>query len=261
MEHGDPTGNPEPIPHEIPRCTPDPTNNSAPFRAVRRRLLIPLTGVVVGWLAISYFLLPDWWKDHEAGHPALLDAPRVTVTAAQIPGDPLNLFVIASERQLVAAMLAAGWHPADPITLRTSVRIVESSVFHRPYADAPVSNLFLFGRKEDLAFEKPVGDDPRQRHHVRFWQAAEKDEKDRPAWWGAVTYDHSVGFSHTTGQITHHIAPDIDKERDGLMSNLSHTGKVLDSQWRPGFQQREGRNGGGDPWRTDGRLGIVELHE
>jgi hypothetical protein len=26
----------------------------------------------------------------------------------------------------------------------------------------------LFGRKEDLAFEQPVGDSPRQRHHVRF---------------------------------------------------------------------------------------------
>jgi hypothetical protein len=41
-------------------------------------------------------------------------------------------------------------------------------VFKRPDDEAPVSTLYLFGRKEDLAFEKPVGGSPKERHHVRF---------------------------------------------------------------------------------------------
>lgn len=214
------------------------------------------------WLAIAYWLLPDWWKRYEAEqHPALQSAPRVTVTGVGIPGDPLNLFVVGSEGQITKAMLAAGWHPADPITLRTSIRIAESSVFHRSYEDAPVSDLFLFGRREDLAFEKPVGSDPRQRHHVRFWQTVEKDDQGRPAWWGAVTYDRSVGFSHTTGQITHHIAPEIDAERDGLIADLLKAGKVQSNELQPGFQGSEGRNGGGDAWNSDTKLGMVLLKD
>jgi len=210
--------------------------------------------VLVAWIIISYLLLPDWWRGHEQRHPALRDAPRLTVTAAGIPGDPLNLFVIDTREQLVSAMLGAGWHPADPITLETSVRIAESSIFHRPYEDAPVSNLFLYGRREDLAFEKPAGNDPRERHHVRFWQAGGSPS----AWWGAVTFDRCIGFSHDTGQITHHISPDIDAERDRLMDDLLR-GTKKEREYEPGFQQREGRNGGGDPWTSDGRLGIMKL--
>src|SRR4029078_7383185 len=82
----------------------------------------------------------------------------------------VNLALVGSESDLIHAMVAATWYPADPITFRTSVRLAVDSVLHRPDDDAPVSTLELFGRKQDLAFEQPVGDSPRQRHHVRFWK-------------------------------------------------------------------------------------------
>ena len=68
------------------------------------------------------------------------------------------------------------------------------------------------------------------------------------------------GSSHTTGQVTHHIAPDIDAERDRLVAELQQAGVVQSVQWKDGFHtELEGHNGGGDPWRTDGRLAIVSL--
>src|SRR5207245_7361847 len=138
-------------------------------------------------------------------------------------GDPLNVSIIGSEDDLLSALLEAGWYPADPITLKSSLRIAESTIFHRPYIDAPVSNLFLFGRKEDLAFEKPVSNDPRQRHHVRFWKSDAKDEDGRPVWMGSAILDDRVGLSRLTGQITHHTAADIDAERDTLFRDLNQT--------------------------------------
>jgi hypothetical protein len=117
--------------------------------------------------------------------------------------------------------------------------------------------LYLFGRKQDFAFEQPVGDDPRRRHHVRFWRSPETDDQGRPAWFGAVTYDERVGLSHTTGEITHHIGPDVDAERDKLIADLQKAGKLTETYWIDNFQpQHEGKNGGGDPWRTDGRLEV-----
>lgn len=225
-----------------------------------RRALGFLGAALLVWLAVSYIALPDWWKHREHKHPALTDAPRVTVTAAGIPGDPLNLLVIGAEEPLVSALLASGWLPADPITLRTSIRIAESSVFHRSYAEAPVSNLFLFGRKEDMAFEKPVGKDPRERHHVRFWRVEPKGSE-RLAWFAAATYDHSVGLSHTTGQITHHIAPQVDADRDLLLEDLSKGNAELRRSYEIDFQAKSGHNGGGDPWQSDGRLGVIEFPE
>ncbi len=123
------------------------------------------------------------------------------------------------------AMTAAGWYPADPITLASSARIAADTVLRRPDDDAPVSNLFLFGRKQDLAFEQPMPGGPGKRHHVRFWQWDQLYEG-RHGWFGAATFDSKVGLSHTTGQVTHHIAPDVDAERDRLVGELQQAGMV-----------------------------------
>jgi hypothetical protein len=165
------------------------------------------------YLLAAYVVLPLAWKRETARHSALLDAPRITHTVDGIPGDPVNLALLGSEAEVVRGMHAAKWFPADPITLASSLRIAVDSVLRRPDDDAPVSTLELFGRKQDLAFEQPVGDSPRQRHHVRFWRW-DRLEQGRQVWFGAATYDESVGLSHTTGQITHHIGPDVDAERD-----------------------------------------------
>jgi hypothetical protein len=230
---------------------------------IRRRIPLIvgiLAGLVAIWLLGAYLLVPIGWKMFASRHKAVTAGPRITTTSAGIHGDPLNLSFIGDENDLVSAMLAAGWYPADPITLKSSLRIAESTIFRRPYIDAPVSNLFLFGRKEDLAFEKPVGDDARQRHHVRFWQVAAQSDSGKPYWLGAITFDHSVGLSHTTGQITHHIAPDVDTERDALIADLQRVNRVSAVDWEDNFQDPpQGRNGGGDPWKTDGRLPVITL--
>lgn len=183
---------------------------------------------------------------------------RITHVADGHPGDPLNMAIAGTEEQLIRAMVAAGWFPADPITFRSSVRISVDSVFSKPDDDAPVSNLYLFGRKQDLAFEQPVGDSPRQRHHVRFWLWDQQDNG-LPVWFGAATFDRSVGLSHTTGQITHHIGQDVDQERERIAGELDKCGRVQELRYLNGFQQLQGKNGGGDLWRTDGRLAIVVL--
>jgi hypothetical protein len=110
-----------------------------------------LSGLAVYTLA-AYLLIPALWYIEILRHSALQGAPRLTHTAAGIPGDPLNIALVATDSELVNAMLAAAWHPADPITLATSLRMVGSVVFRRPYVDAPVSPLYLWGRREDLAF-------------------------------------------------------------------------------------------------------------
>jgi hypothetical protein len=228
-----------------------------------RRAFWALTALIalgVVYCVVAYGLIPAVWRRAMARHPALADAPRITRTPLGIPGDPLNIALVGTETQTMTAMLVSDWHPADPITLRSSLRIARSTVFHRPYEDAPVSNLLLWDRRQDLAFEQAVGHDARERHHVRLWRSEKLDDQGRAAWIGASTFDRKVGFSHTTGQITHHISPDVDAERDKLVADLQKAGQVEELYWIDDFQEkREGRNGGGDPYHTDGRLAVVVL--
>lgn len=230
-----------------------------------RRDHVRLVGVTLSLLAaygiFAYVVTPLIWRVDMRRHPNLLNEPRVTHTGTGIPGDPLNISLVGSKADLIRALTSAGWSPADPITFRSSVRIAVDTVFRRPDDDAPVSNLYLFGRKQDLAFEKAVNGSPQQRHHVRLWLTKKQDEN-RPLWIGAASYDMGVELGRTTGQVTHHIAPEIDMERDFLISDLQKGGAVESLRWENDFHEvRAGRNGGGDPWRTDGRLGVVVLVE
>jgi LssY C-terminus len=224
-----------------------------------RRWLVILAGVLMVYLAAAYVILPALWNHHEH-EPGLASLPMMTRTGSGIPGDALNVGLVGSKEDILRAMHAAGWFPADPITLRSSIEIVGSVVLDRPYHDAPVSPLYYEGKKEQLAFEKPDGRSADKRHHVRFWLVLEKGTDDRPVWLGSVTFDRGVGLSHDTGQVTHHIGPDIDAERDLLMHDLREAGMVNTFFQISGTGPTLlGRNGEGDPYYTDGEIDVATL--
>jgi len=223
------------------------------------RRLYAIGGFLIVYLAIAYLALPLLWRTAIHEDPKLAGGPHLTHTANGIAGDPINIALVGSEADVIHAMIDTGWYPADPVTFDSSVRIAVDTVLRRPDDEAPVSPLYLFGRKEDLAFEQPVGDSPRQRHHVRFWRW-DQELEERPVWFGSATFDERVGLSYTTGQVTHHIGPDVDAERDRIVAELQQAGEVERVLWKDGFHEKlSGRNGGGDPWHTDGRLAGVFL--
>lgn len=190
-------------------------------------------------------------------HPALPEAPRRTTTSRGHAGDPVNVAFVGSDHELHHALARSGWYAADPITLETSLRIAADVVLRKPYPHAPVSDLYVWGRKQDLAFEQPVGRSPKQRHHVRFWRSRELDEQGEPLWLGAATFDERVEISRTTGGITHKIAAAVDRERDKLLVDTHDAGTLHGYYWIDAFhRERQGTNGGGDPFHTDGRLAV-----
>jgi LssY C-terminus len=223
------------------------------------RVLLTLLAVVAIYTAMAYLLLPALWTHYEH-QKGLANLPMVTRTAQGIPGDAINVGLIGNEKEVLCAMNAAGWFPADPVTLKSSIEIAGSVLLDRPYRDAPVSPLFYLGRREDLAFEKPAGTSADRRHHVRFWKVLDSGEEARPVWLGAVTFDSGVGVSHFTGAITHHIDADIDAERDLLTSDVAHAGMATAKYQVTGVGPTlAGRNGGGDLYYTDGEVWLLRL--
>jgi hypothetical protein len=186
------------------------------------------------------------------------EAPRTTQTKHGVAGDPLNVALVGTRAEVLAAFARAGWFPADPINLRSSAGIAASVALGVPYRRAPVSNLYLWGRRQDLAFERPCGHSARSRHHVRFWCAGVGADG-RPFWLGAATFDASVGRSARTGLPTHHIDPDVDRERDTLLGHLRDAGVLASSSLIPWSGPARSLNGEGDCYFTDGNLAVGVL--
>ena len=225
----------------------------------RRRWWVGAAALLLTYVATAYGIMPMVWTRYERRHPAFEQTPTLTHTASGVPGDPLNVALVGSEEEVLRTMKAAGWVLAARLGLRADLSIAADTAFRRPDPDAPVSNLYLFGRPEDLAFEQEVGDSPRSRHHVRFWKT-DQHEDGRLVWIGAAVFDRRVGISRTTGQITHVIAPAIDDERNFLAEGLQKTGELVASDAVDGYHDvRQGTNGDGNAWQTDGRLFVGVL--
>ena len=221
--------------------------NSLLFWAVLAYLALPRLHQVLTWLYV-----PDYFIGRTRTPDGLL-------------GDPVNLAVKGDEEDIHEAMVSAGWVRADPITLRSSWRIVVSSLLRRSYPAAPVSNLLLFGRRQSFAYQKEVEGNPAQRHHVRFWHCPPGwvlPGGGRVDWLAAATYDRAVGLSVLTLQVTHKIDADIDIERDFVVDDVRWANDAAELQiWPDFFTSYHDKNGGGDRVVTDGALHVLDLNE
>jgi hypothetical protein len=174
--------------------------------------------------------------------------PSFTITGDGLPGDPVNLVLVGTLGQLRAAFAAAGWSDADRLGLASSWRMVRAFVFNSPYPTAPFSTLYLFGRGQDIGFQKAIDDSPRKRHHIRFWAlslARAEDtlgtagfwlNTDRPPedarvfWVGAGTRDTGFSLTQLTFQITHATDSDTNAERDFIVAELRKIPVIEDVQ-------------------------------
>src|SRR5215468_10151641 len=106
------------------------------LRAWAARFAAGILLAVPAYAGLAYVILPMSWKGYQrfaAGAPVR----GCSLTAEGIPADPLNVAFAGTREDVLAAMHAAGWEPADPITWRSGIRDAASIVFDRPYASAP----------------------------------------------------------------------------------------------------------------------------
>jgi hypothetical protein len=164
--------------------------------------------------------------------------PSFTITGDGLPGDPVNIALIGTLPQLRTAFAALGWSEADRLGVASSWRMTRAFVFNSPYPAAPFSTLYLFGRGQDIGFQKAIDNSPRKRHHIRFWALSLTRAQDtwgaagfwlntdRPPdneqvlWVGAGTRDTGLSLTRLTFQITHATDSDTNAERDYIIAEL-----------------------------------------
>ncbi len=216
--------------------------------------------LLVGIVYLATHAIAPRLLTHYEYAPELAQLPKLTTNARGRAADPINVALIATDKELRDAMHLAGWVVADSLTRASKIAIARSVLFNRPDSAAPVSPLFLFGRQQDIAFEREVGSSARRRHHARFWLVNGVSHSGRPVWIGDATFDQRAGMSHRGFHPTHHIAPNVDQERDTLLADLTHGGQIVLRFEATGMGPRiDAHNAEGDRFDTDGEMyvGVV----
>jgi hypothetical protein len=172
--------------------------------------------------------------------------PSFTITGDGLPGDPVNVALIGTLHQLRSAFATLGWSEADRLGLASSWRMIRAFTMNSPYPTAPFSSLYLFGRRQDIGFQKAIDDSPRKRHHIRFWALSldraddafgsasfwlntdRPPEDERVMWVGAGTKDTGLSLTRLTFQVTHATDSDTNAERDFIIAELKKY-RVIDA--------------------------------
>jgi hypothetical protein len=197
--------------------------------------------------------------DENALRAALESMPCCTTNKkGSEQGDPLNLVVIGDLDDVYYAFIRAGWDETETIYRASMLKTIRSFLFGGRYRYSPVSALYVFGRPQDVAFQR-ARTSIHERNHLRLWLAPMRYEG-QLVWIGQISRD--IGVRFTTKTITtHKIDPDVDETRDFLIQDLWYSQALKSFGYVKGvgaaaYSEPRG-NLTGDPYFTDGNRAIL----
>jgi len=167
-------------------------------------------------------LLSDYTDD--AAFVAVLEALPCCVTNkdGSKHGDPLNLVVIGGIEDAFPALVRRGWTPTEVTWKGSVMRMVSSALSRERYPYAPISDLYLFGRPQDIALQK-ARDNIHQRNHLRLWRS-KMSYHGKPVWVGQISRDIGSRMTiHSPTLTTHKIDPDVDEAARALTEDLVYS--------------------------------------
>jgi len=137
-------------------------------------------------------------------------------------GDPLNLVIIGGIEDAFPSLVRRGWSPTEVTWKGSVMRIMRSAMSRERYPYAPISNLYLFDRPQDIALQK-ARDNIHQRNHLRLWRSPMLYHG-KPVWVGQVSRDIGSRLTiHSPTFTTHKIDPDVDEAARALMEDLVYS--------------------------------------
>lgn len=168
-------------------------------------------------------------------------------------GDPLNLVLIGHPLDIYTTFIRAGWDETETITRASTWKTVRSFLSGGEYRYSPISSLYVFGRPQDVAFQK-ARDNIHERNHLRLWMSR-LSYQGIPIWIGQISRDIGVRFTKKT-ITTHKIDPNVDETREYLLEDLVYAQTLKKMGYVGGvgavpMDQPKG-NLTGDPWFSDG---------
>ena len=185
---------------------------------------------------------------------ALQQLPCCTVDAkGENQGDPLNLVIIGEPMDIYYAVLRAAWDETEVVSAASGFKTTMSFITGGEYRYSPVSSLYLFGRKQDIALQK-IRENIHERNHFRLW-VAPMTFRGKSVWIGQISRDIGVRFTRKT-ITTHKIDPDVDETREFLLENLAYSQVLEKFAYVGGVGaatiDNPRANLTGDPYITDG---------
>ncbi|MBI5793747.1 LssY C-terminal domain-containing protein [Candidatus Uhrbacteria bacterium] len=235
------------------------------FRVLTTAILLPVILLSLGYIFITTKPVVETIAQLESALPVIPTVDPLTgfsdETLSRYSEDllgntrePLSFLVLAkTDEDLIQTLGEAGWQKADPLTLSTITKVARAAFLNVGYSTAPMTPAFWNAQVNDFGFQKATQEDSiRKRHHARFWRTNMVTQGGFRVYVGTASFDSGLKWG-----VTHKIEPDIDTERDLLLSDLEATASTQLQQTVQFVHPILGENFIGDQFFTDGNLYLL----
>lgn len=200
-------------------------------------------------------------EDEEDFRRAFEELPCCTTNAdGDEYGDPLNLVLIGEVNDILTALIRRNWHSTEIIWSQAVLRTFKSFLQGERYRYSPVSPLYVYGRRHDVAWQKARGT-INERNHMRFWLSPIRF-RGKKVFVGQISRDIGVKLTLKSPTIsTHVIDPDVDEARRYFVEDLCYSQAVARIGYVKGVgavsKEAPKMNLVGDPFYTDGLRAVL----
>ncbi|HZI42381.1 MAG TPA: LssY C-terminal domain-containing protein, partial [Gemmatimonadaceae bacterium] len=172
--------------------------------------------------------------------------------------DPLNFVLIGTPDDVFPSLARADWHVAEVLQGPSALRTFWSYFFGGRYRYAPISAVYLFGRRQDMSLQK-TRETARERNHLRIWGTSLSLEGKR-VWVGQISRDIGLSFSWSKF-VAHEVDPDVDEARNYLLQDMLRTQRLSRFGWVKGVGRTPSSAprymDDGTPFFTDGLRAVM----
>lgn len=176
--------------------------------------------------------------------------------SAKHPVQPVNV-VLVTNMNLTTLFASKGW-VKDVIFSRK--RLTPVALFHLWEQHVPpVSDLYVNGRPQDIAFQNQTGSSFR-RLHIRFWKIGWLAASDATIYVGSVSYDKGIDiapYGHFFVPL-HAVDANIDKARDRILALFQNDVTLQSATYAP-WGKPVKRSADDENYYTDGRVLVLKI--
>ncbi len=252
------------------------SDNFQPQAPYAKKYLIALIGILLFYAWANYAFY--YFQTHPLKTPPAAEEKQIIISEKNIPQDlfvslprtseditgkpmePINIIIVSSQANIDKSMKDAGWLPTDPFSSNSLGRMVDATIFNKPYAQAPGTPSFWDFQPNEFSYAQATpANTVDERHHIHFWKTPFVLKGDKRVWFATVHFDKGIKSAFKIPLPVHAIDPAIDKEREKVKNDLLKTNEVGSIQELQIVEPELGSNQAGDQFFTDGKAYIIFL--
>lgn len=186
--------------------------------------------------------------------------PKISESITGAPAEPVNIIIVSDQKTLHQAFIKANWVELDQLSLKSSLKLINSVIKKKPYPQTPGLPVFWDTEPNSLGYGQPTEENlASSRHHIHLWETPFITENNELIWIGTAHFDEEIKKKFKIILPIHTTKILVDEEREKIKEDLNKSGFLKSFEKIDLTGLTYGAKKSGNKFLSDGQAYILHL--